>query len=497
MKDIALNKLVENGFDNPRVLVLGDCMLDIYLDGECKRLAPDVAVPVLDVQSVEHCLGGAGNVITNLSNMGAVVSVVSLLGDDSSGQTIARSVQRQGIDTGGLLYNKNCQTLTKTRLRRDGHCLLRYDIGQKYHFSAALANQYLTAVKKALQHVDIVFIADYGKGNITDELIVLLAEEQQIEPKIIAIDSKDYDKYACLNPDLIKPNYDEARKILSQEEEDDRLTQASKWPESLAALSQANWVALTLDKDGVILSKKGGSAKHYRVPALKEGNFSGAGDTFLTVLCLAYYNKLDADIAIALSIKAAQIGIQKNGTAHCSCTELAQRLTNKDDKLITDLNHLEALCDGLRKENKLVFTNGCFDIFHAGHAHYLGAAKAQGDILIVGINTDESIRRLKGATRPVNSLDDRIEVLRALGAVDYIVPFGDELSDNPIPIIEKVKPHIFVKGEAYQNKELAEQGLLQILGTQLVFIPHVHQQSTTKIIQRVQEKDNQLLKKIS
>jgi len=117
--------------------------------------------------------------------------------------------------------------------------------------------------------------------------------------------------------------------------------------------------------------------------------------------------------------------------------------------------------------------------------------------LIVGINTDESIRRLKGATRPVNSLDDRIEVLRALGAVDYIVPFGDELSDNPIPIIEKVKPHIFVKGEAYQNKELAEQGLLQILGTQLVFIPHVHQQSTTKIIQRVQEKDNQLLKKIS
>ncbi len=131
---------------------------------------------------------------------------------------------------------------------------------------------------------------------------------------------------------------------------------------------------------------------------------------------------------------------------------------NKDDKLITDLNHLEALCDGLRKENKLVFTNGCFDIFHAGHAHYLGAAKAQGDILIVGINTDESIRRLKGATRPVNSLDDRIEVLRALGAVDYIVPFGDELSDNPIPIIEKVKPHIFVKGEHTKIKNWPNKG---------------------------------------
>ncbi|MDR0262451.1 MAG: PfkB family carbohydrate kinase [Sphingobacterium sp.] len=497
MNEITLNKLVAKGFNNPSVLVLGDCMLDIYLDGECSRLAPDVAVPVLDVKSVQYCLGGAGNAITNLCNMGAKVSVITMLGDDYSAQTIARDLRLQGIDTSNILFNANCQTLTKTRLRRENQCLLRYDIGQVYDYTPTLLKRYLADVKKVLKHIDIIFIADYGKGNITDELIQLLYQEQQKDPKIIAVDSKDYYKYNCLRPDLVKPNYEEACKILGHKPEKDRIVQAFEWSESLCVISKANWVALTLDKDGVILFKKDSEPKHYPVPVLKEGNFSGAGDTFLTVLCLAYYNKLEEDIALALSVKAAQIGIHKSGTASCSCEELARELHNRDQKLITDLSNLESVCDMLRREHKIVFTNGCFDIFHAGHAHYLNEAKSQGDILIVGINTDESIARLKGDSRPINTLSERIEVLRALSAVDYIVPFGDEFSDDPIPVLEKVKPHVFVKGEAYKSEEMPEMGLLQILGTQLVFIPHVHKQSTTKIIERVQENGGQFLKKIS
>ncbi|WP_293908172.1 PfkB family carbohydrate kinase [Sphingobacterium sp. UBA5670] len=497
MNEITLNKLVAKGFNNPSVLVLGDCMLDIYLDGECSRLAPDVAVPVLDVKSVQYCLGGAGNAITNLCNMGAKVSVITMLGDDHSAQTIARDLRLQGIDTSNILFNANCQTLTKTRLRRENQCLLRYDIGQIYEYTPTLSRQYLADVKRVLKHIDIIFIADYDKGNITDELIQLLYQEQQKNPKIIAVDSKDYYKYNCLRPDLVKPNYEEACKILGHKPEKDRITQALEWSESLCVISKANWVALTLDKDGVILFKKDSEPKHYPVPVLKEGNFSGAGDTFLTVLCLAYYNKLEEDIALTLSVKAAQIGIHKSGTASCSCEELARDLHDRNDKVIRDLSNLESVCDMLRHEHKIVFTNGCFDIFHAGHAHYLHEAKAQGDILIVGINTDESIARLKGDSRPINSLSERIEVLRALSAVDYIVPFGDELSDDPIPVLEKVKPHVFVKGEAYESEEMPEMGLLQILGTQLVFIPHIHKQSTTKIIQRVQENGGQFLKKIS
>ncbi|WP_286736313.1 MULTISPECIES: PfkB family carbohydrate kinase [Sphingobacterium] len=497
MNKITLNKLVEKGFNNPRVLVLGDCMLDIYLDGECNRLAPDVAVPVLDVNAVQCCLGGAGNVITNLCNMGAKVSVVTMLGDDHSAQTIARDLRLRGIDTSNILFNADCQTLTKTRLRRENQCLLRYDIGRVYHFTPALLQKYLADVKKMLRHIDIIFLADYDKGNVPDELIQLLYEEQQKDPKIIAVDSKDYYRYNCLRPDLVKPNYEEACKILGHKPQNERVIQALEWSESLCVISKANWVALTLDKDGVILFKKEEEPKHYPVPALNEGNFSGAGDTFLTVLCLAYYNKLEEDIAIQLGIKAAQIGIHKSSTASCSCEELAQELHHKDDKVIMDLRSLESVCDKLRTDHKIVFTNGCFDIFHAGHAHYLSEAKSQGDILIVGINTDESIARLKGASRPINTLNERIEVLRALSAVDYIVPFGDELSDDPIPVLEKVKPHVFVKGEAYESEEMPEMGLLQILGTQLVFIPHVHQQSTTNIIQRVQENSSQLLKKIS
>ncbi|MCW8311873.1 PfkB family carbohydrate kinase [Sphingobacterium thalpophilum] len=496
MKDLALNELVKNGFNRPRVLVIGDCMLDIYLDGECKRLAPDVAVPVLDVQSVKHCLGGAGNVITNLVHMGADVKVVTVLGDDPSAQVIARELRRQHVDTSRVIYNSDCQTLTKTRLRRDQQCLLRYDIGKKYTLSDTLLKRYLNDVKAALETVDIVFISDYDKGNIPSELIQLLVEEQLRDRKVIVVDSKDYYRYRELRPDLIKPNYEEARKILGQEEEEDRVAQAMQWSESLCVISSARWVALTLDKDGVVLHKREQPSKHFPVTALKEGNFSGAGDTFLTALTLAYFNRVDEDSAIDLSIKAAQIGIQKSGTACCSNQELAEHLGQQEGKILTDLGALEMLCNRLRKDHKIVFTNGCFDIFHAGHAHYLGEAKSKGDILIVGINTDESIRRLKGSSRPVNKLTDRIEVLRALEAVDYIVPFGDNLSDNPIPILEIVKPHVFVKGEAYQHEPLPEEGLLHILGTQMVFVPHVHQQSTTKIIQRVQQNSDQVLKKI-
>ena len=496
MKDTRLNELVENGFNKPKVLVLGDCMLDIYLDGACKRLAPDVGVPVLDVNTVVHCLGGAGNVVVNLHSMGAIVSVVTVLGDDSNAALIADQLQQKGIETNGILYSKSCQTLTKTRLRREQQCLLRYDIGQKYSFDDAMLQYYLLAVKDALQSVDIVFIADYDKGSIPDELIQMLYQEQQLHPKIIVVDSKDYRKYGCLRPNLIKPNYEEARLILGQRENEDRARQGMQWSKQLAEVANAHWVALTLDKDGVILFKRDDAPIHYRVPEIKEGNFSGAGDTFLTALCLAYFNGLDQDNAIDLSIKAAHIGIAKSGTASCSCQELAQKIREPNNKVIGDLNELEALCDRLRKEHRLVFTNGCFDIFHAGHAHYLGKAKATGDILIVGINTDDSISRLKGASRPVNRLEDRIEVLCALEAVDYVVPFGDAGSDNPIPLLEKVRPHVFVKGEAYRDEDIPEKGLLHSLGTKLVYVEHVHQQSTTKIIQRVQE-NKQVLKKIS
>lgn len=496
MKDIVLNKLVENGFNSPKILVLGDCMLDIYLDGACKRLAPDVAVPVLDVQSVQQCLGGAANAITNLSNMGAVVSIITMLGNDSSAQTIVQQLKQQHVDISGIIYNDSCQTLTKTRLLRESQCLLRYDIGKNYQFNPMLLKQYLANVKAVLPTVDIIFIADYDKGNIPDELIKLLYQEQQKDPKIIAVDSKDYYKYRCLKPDLIKPNYEEARKILGQEEEDDRIAQALQWSESLCVVSNARWVTLTLDKDGVILFRKDSEPKYYSVPVLKNGNFSGAGDTFLTTLCLAYFNRLDHDIAISLSIRAAQIGIKKSGTAYCSCQELARQLDNNDNKVVVDLNDLEVLCNDVRKEQRIVFTNGCFDIFHAGHAHYLCAAKSHGDILIVGINTDESITRLKGSSRPVNTLADRIQVLRALEAVDYIVPFGDEFSDTPISVLEKVRPHIFVKGEEYTNETMAEESLLHLLGTKLVYIKHIHKQSTSKIIKRVQEQGGQFLKKI-
>lgn len=490
-----INNILQ-GFKDKNILVLGDFMLDVYLDGQCSRLAPEAGVPVLDVTQQTTCLGGAGNVVSNLLKLGSRVNYITILGQDESARMAITLLREQNINSLHVHFTELSPTLTKTRLRQDGYCMHRIDVGKKIVVKKETMTAYLADIKKAYFKSDAVFISDYNKGSITYEVLALLRFLKEQEDKIFAVDCKDYQRYKMLEPTLIKPNYNEALKIVGEEPEDDRVTQAMRWSEQLWEYSRAHLTALSLDKDGVIFNKGKDVCFHYPVRKVNTVNVAGAGDTLLSALLLAYLSGGSDYESVKIATTAAHISVQKAGTAHCTLSELRMGLIDPQDKVIKELEDLACLSDTIREQRKIVFTNGCFDIFHSGHAQYLRQAKEQGDILVVGLNNDESVRRLKGAHRPVNRLADRLEVLKQMQCIDYIIPFGNEDNDTPTDVIKALRPHVFVKGKDYENSTLPESDILQDLGIETQFISYIPHQSTTKIIERVQEKNTVLFKKI-
>lgn len=484
-------------FKDQRVLVIGDFILDKYLDGSCERLAPEASVPVLDIVSEHVCLGGSANVAANLQQLGAQVSYMTLLGQDETAKCAISMLKEQGISSLWVHFTDRGPTLSKTRLLKDGQILYRFDIGSQISLSAAAMEDFLADIQKAYASCDAIYIADYNKGSINDSVIALLSRLREKESKTLVVDAKDYEKYRHLSPDIIKPNYSEGLKITGEEAQKDRIQQAMKWADRLWQKAQAKITLLSLDQDGVLVNKGNETSFHQPAPKVSVQNVSGAGDTFLATFLLAHLSAASVYQATKIACAAAATAIQKKKTASCHFSELRFALLQKEEKVLHDLEDVQCLADGLRTHKKIVFTNGCFDIFHSGHARYLQQARALGDLLIVGINTDDSVRRLKGAARPVNMLTDRIEVLKQMKCVDYIIPFGDGQNDSPEALIATIIPSVFAKGEDYKGKEMPESKLLESLGIHTAFIPYIAHQSTTKIIARVQKENTVLLKKTS
>lgn len=490
-------KQILRTFSDKHILVIGDFMLDRYLDGSCNRLAPEGSVPILDINSEMTCLGGSANVAANLQQLGAQVTYITYLGQDEAAKAAIAKLHEKGIPSLCLHFTESDPTLTKTRLLKDGQLLYRMDVGNRMNPSESIQEGFLKDFEKAYAKCDALFISDYDKGAISSAVINRLAQLREKEHKTLVVDAKNYSKYKHLAPDIIKPNYKEALQITGEQAMEDRIRQASNWSNTLAQNTQAKTILVTLDQDGVVVSRRKLTSFHYVSPRVDVNNVSGAGDTFLSAYLLAHLSGASDYEASRIACTAAAVAIQKPTTASCTLAELRYALIPTDTKVLDNMEDLKCLSETLRHEKKIVFTNGCFDIFHSGHAHYLRQARALGDLLVVGVNTDASVSRLKGPHRPVNILSDRIEVLRGLACVDYIVPFGNQENDTPEMIIKALQPAIFVKGEDYKNKVLPERELLESLGAKVELLPYIPHQSTTKIIARVQHDDNTVLKKIS
>jgi len=473
-------------FKKHRVLVIGDFILDQYLEGSCTRLAPEASVPVVDILSKRYCLGGAANSAANLSGLGAEVCFCTITGQDAGSDEARKLLKAAGIGMEFIVTDPGRTTIVKTRVSAPSHTLVRFDEGTEHAPDPETEARLVHHLHEAYFQCDAVLVADYDKGILTPTVISELKKLRLKEDKFIAVDSKRGSAFAQIGPSLIKPNYEEAIKLLAlPHNHHSRAEQLIPYGAHFFDKTNAELIALTLDEDGALFFSKGEFIHRSFAPRVRDPNVSGAGDTFISTMLLSLISGASVPDAAELATTAAGIAIAEKDTAICSARQLADSLAD-GDKAIHLNSQLRQKCSQLHAQGKkIVFTNGCFDILHSGHVNYLKQASEMGDILIVGLNNDESIRRLKGRDRPVNTLDNRIEVLSGLACVDYVVPFGNARDDTPDSLIRIIRPDVFVKGGDYKDKHLPEEKLLRKIGCKIAFVPFVYDQSTTKLIRKV------------
>jgi D-beta-D-heptose 7-phosphate kinase / D-beta-D-heptose 1-phosphate adenosyltransferase len=473
-------------FRTMKVLVVGDFILDVYLRGGSTRLSPEAPVPVVTVESKEEIPGGAANTAMNLRSLGAEVTFLSVVGMDENGVKAKSILTEAGIDTRWLIRAMDRATIVKTRVAAGSHILTRFDVGSEDPVNAEIEKALLRYINSYAHTFDALIISDYDKGLITDRVVEALTLARKARNIFVALDSKRLGLFRQLNPSFVKPNYREAIALLgAKEQHKQRVQQVSVLGKDLFEKTNSLLTALTMDNDGALLFEADKLLTHVCTDSIATPNVVGAGDTFVSAFTLSSVSGASPVQAASIACTASSIAVRKSGTACCSLDEL-RAYYNRTEKQISDFQQLLELCRLYRAEGKkIVFTNGCFDILHSGHVSYLDRARKLGDLLIVGINNDSSIRRLKGAQRPINPLEDRIHVLSGLSAVDHIISFGEESDDTPISLIRIVRPDVFVKGGDYTREKLPEAETVDAVGGEIVFLPLVQDHSTTNIIQQI------------
>ena len=489
-----------------RILVVGDIMLDIYLEGEIDRISPEAPVPVFKYTGEHFSPGGGANVAANLKMAGAKVSLLSVTGKDVNGDRLIDMLNKMGIDTGMVIRSKRSTTVKTRFIANDHQQVMRSDIEESFDISEDEEAAALKALNDRIEEYDILVISDYKKGFLTGHLvkeIISLSRKKGIRVVADIKDNKD-GRYngAC----LLKPNKKELSKIAGENlgsKED--VIRAAK---DLLNRSSCEYVLVTLGAGGMILV---GNDISFHIPACGKEVFdvTGAGDTVLAYLAAMLALGKDEKEAVMIANTAAGIEVGKAGTYQPSLSEvmaifygsadhacIGGRGYNGDcytyDKGSNDHSYRGSgriwkrsdaaiLRDSL-KGKRIVFTNGCFDVIHVGHIRCLNEARKLGDVLIVGVNSDDSVKRLKGKNRPVNSLNDRMEVLAALSSVDHVISFDE---DTPYELISEIMPDVLVKGGDYLREEVVGADIVEKNGGKVVIIPLTEGRSTTSILEKM------------
>lgn len=482
--DIVFQNLIK-AFVNPSILVVGDLIIDTYLKGASTRLSPEAPVPVVDISSHTSVLGGGTNTAANLRHLGANVTFAGVCGNDPMGKLAEELLENAGI-TNKMITCDTRATIVKTRVIAGSQIITRYDEGTEQPIDKECEAKLIAFLEKEYALYDAIVIADYNKGIITPAVISAL---EKLKHPFLAIDSKRLHAFKSTRPSLVKPNYQEITQLLGLPVlVFNRKEQLEEAGAAIFATTGAAITAVTLDEEGALIFAQDKLVCHSTARPVHQPNVIGAGDTYISAFTLACLAGANETAAAEIAGNAAAIAIGKNNTAHCKHAELiACFAMNK--KYITDLEQLQSVCNMYRAQGKkIVFTNGCFDILHSGHVSYLNRARELGDILIIGINTDESIRRLKGINRPINQLKDRMQVLAGLGAVHHVIHFGSEKNDTPEEVIMAVQPDIFTKGGDYSLESLPEAATVQRLGGKIVLLPLIPGRSTSLIIRQINTK---------
>ncbi|WP_456479203.1 D-glycero-beta-D-manno-heptose-7-phosphate kinase [Nautilia sp.] len=457
------------------IAVIGDFMIDHYLWGRSERISPEAPVPVVEVLKEEDRLGGAGNVVNNLLALGSGVLVSTVAGRNS--KRLFDLLREKNIDTSGVFVDESRETVIKSRVIAGNHQVIRYDKETKTPIKEEYEDKILNYLVANLEKVELILLSDYEKGILTKSLtqkIIKLANRNN--KKIIIDPKKDFSKYQ--NAWMIKPNKKELSVAAGMEIDSEEDLVKAGW--KIKKELNLDFLLVTLSEEGMALFGE----EYVKIPTVAKEVYdvTGAGDTVLA--SLGYYLSKSGDLKEAMHFAnaAAAVVVSKIGSATVTLEEIEEterRIDNSVDYKIVDFAKIEHIADDLRKQNKkIVFTNGCFDILHLGHVKYLQKAKALGDRLIVGVNSNDSVSRLKGPERPVNDEYDRAYLLASLEVVDFVVVFDE---DTPYDLIKKIKPDILVKGADYKDREVVGSDIAK----EVKLIEFVEGKSTTGIIKKV------------
>lgn len=462
------------------VAVVGDVMLDRYWSGPCSRISPEAPVPVVKIAKHEDRAGGAANVAINITALGAPCTLVGIVGEDEAALKLKELVEEKQVVT-NFIASPQVPTITKLRILSRNQQLLRVDFEER---CAEIDNgRMLQALRQSIrEHCKVIICSDYGKGALSSiQQMIAIAREREI-PVLVDPKGTDFERYKGAY--MLTPNLSEFEAVAGKVEDEDDLVK-----KGLKMISDFDLTALlvTRSEDGMSLIRPGMEAVHLPTHAREVYDVTGAGDTVIATLgaCLASGLSLQASCEIANH--AAGIVVGKLGTSTASPEEINAELAGSSRRSGGVMNEEELLpiVQRLKAQGKkIVFTNGCFDILHQGHVDYLQKAKALGDILIIGVNSDESVQKLKGPARPIVPLENRMGLLSALSCVDFVVPFEEE---TPRRLIAEILPDILVKGGDYKVEDVVGREEVETNGGEVIIIPFTEGFSTTSIVQKIKE----------
>jgi len=476
-----------------RIIVVGDFMLDAYTYGNAERLSPDAPVPVLAAERRTHAPGGSANLALDLLALRCEVHCVGVIGRDEHGKTLKRALADAGCKVAGLIASGDRPTTVKHNFvglaqHRHPQKMFRVDDEQRAPIPAEVEQQLLARVRPLLKKADVLCLEDYNKGVLTPALckaLIAAAKRAKVAVFVDPAAIKDYGKYKGAT--CITPNRSEAALATGIDTSAGNNATLRRAALKLQDDLDAAHVVLTLDKSGLLLQSRGERPLHAPTRVREVYDVTGAGDMVLAALAAAYANGVDWPAALELANLAAGLEVEKFGVVPIELSELLLAVLQRGRAELGKLRTLEQLAvelDAYRSQGRTIaFTNGCFDILHAGHVRYLREARRFGDLLVVALNSDASIRRIKGRDRPVNRQADRVMVLSELASVDYVIVFDD---DTPRKLLAGLKPDVLVKGADYKSKEdVVGWDIVEQYGGRVERVGLVKGLSTTNIIRKV------------
>jgi D-beta-D-heptose 7-phosphate kinase/D-beta-D-heptose 1-phosphate adenosyltransferase len=472
-------------------------MLDKYVWGEVSRISQEAPIPVLNVTSEEIRPGGAGSVANNLAHLGASVCCYGVTGKDNEGKRLLDNLNDIGVETDGIIQVSDRPTTVKVRMM--GHLqsagrgiqqLLRIDYEKVDDIEDEIQDEIINKIENRVQHVDIILISDMNKGVLTShilETVIRLGKDNKVPVIVDPRLTNDYTVYKGAT--AITPNRFETKLATGIKITDvDSMKSAGR---KLLEESLFEYVIITADKDGMFLYRNDGSCDLIPTVPKDVYDVSGAGDMVLSVFGFVVGSKNSFENAAMIANIAAGVEVGKIGAVPISKSEILSELMGGSNPLYTKIKVLDELEEILNKHRgsneRIVFTNGCFDILHIGHIEYLKFSRQQGDVLVIGLNTDRSVREQKGEQRPFVSEDERARLISALEDVSYVILF-DELT--PDKLIRRIKPDVLIKGEDWKEKGVVGREFVESYGGKVILAPFVKDASTTDIVTRILERNS-------